>query len=146
MVEDDKYEIPSEEIRRNRKLFYTLRRDCNERMKSWLDRVQSRSNCCEFVKFTNFLVIDKFTCGLKGNEMKLIESSSTWTFAQLEKYLSNEIVQAESKSVNSQDKQQKINPREEIPFDIVKCEPVSVLLHPIHKRGRTYFSCLISHV
>lgn len=133
MVKDETYEIPSEEIRQNRKIFYSLRRECDERMKSWLDRVQTRSNCCAFVKFSNFLVIDKFTCGLKDNEMKLIGSSSTWTLAQLEKYLSNEIIQAESMSANSQGKQQEINPKEEIPFDIVKCEPVSFLMHPIHK-------------
>lgn len=139
MVEDDRYEIPSEEIRQNRKLFYSLRRECDERLKSWLDRVQTRSNCCKFVKFANFLVIDKFTCGLKDNEMKLIESSSTWTLAQLEKYLSNEVIQAESMNANSQGEQQEINPNEQTPFDIVKCEPVSVLIHPIHKRRKPIF-------
>lgn len=63
----DTYKIPSEETRKNRKLFYNLHRERDELIESWLDRVQSRCNCCDFMKFTNFLVIDKFTCELKYN-------------------------------------------------------------------------------
>lgn len=124
MVDEDTYEIPSEEIRQNRKLFYGLRRERDELLKSWLDRVQNRSNCCEFVKFTNFLVIDKFTCGLKHDEMKLVESSNTWTLKQLTKYLSNEKIHADSMGTNGQ-AEQEIEPSCKFPADIVKCEAVS---------------------
>lgn len=125
MVEEDEYKIPSEEIWQNRKLFYSLRRERDELLKSWLDRVQNRSNCCEFVKFANFLVLDKFTCGLKRDEMKLMESSNTWTLKQLNKYLSNEEILVDSMGSNGQDEQE-IKPNYEVPIDIVKCEAVSI--------------------
>lgn len=121
----DTYKIPSEEIRKNRKLFYNLRRERDELIKSWLDRVQNRSNCCEFMKFTNFLVIDKFTCELKYNEIKSIErNSNTWSLKQLKKYLLNQKIHTESESANVK-AEQTINQNENAPIDIVKCESVS---------------------
>lgn len=121
----DTYKIPSEEIRKNRKLFYNLRRERDELIKSWLDRVQNRSNCCEFMKFTNFLVIDKFTCELKYNEIKSIErNSNTWSLKQLKKYLLNQKIHTESESANVK-AEQTIDQNENAPIDIVKCESVS---------------------
>lgn len=121
----DTYKIPSEEIRKNRKLFYNLRRERDELIKSWLDRVQNRSNCCEFMKFTNFLVIDKFTCELKYNEIKSIErNSNTWSLKQLKKFLLNQKIHTESECANVK-AEQIIDQNENAPIDIVKCESVS---------------------
>lgn len=120
----DTYRIPSEETRKNRKLFYNLHRERDESIKSWLDRVQSRSNYCDFMKFTNFLVIDKFTCELKYNEKRLIENSNTWSLEQLKKYLFNQKIHTESMRANVE-AEQKINQNENAPIAIVKCESVS---------------------
>lgn len=122
MIEKDAYEIPSEEIQQNRKLFYNLRRERDQLMKS-----------C-------FLVIDKFTCGLKLNEMKLIESSNNWTLKQLEKYLSDEKIH-----VNVQAEQEEIYQNEESTIDIVKYESVSCVKICIEYMKRKSYP-LLHHV
>lgn len=80
------YTIPSNTILENRKLFYTMKRERNERTQAWLKRVQWHINRCAFPKIIEFLLIDKFMCELHFNEIEFIRRIETWTLNQLLEY------------------------------------------------------------
>lgn len=132
----DSYKIPSEEIRQNREIFYGLHREHNEEIKSWLNRVQSHSDCCEFEKFTNFLTIDRFICGLEHSELKFINIS--WNIRSLKElitYFSNQEIYTEPMDMNEQiDSKSDQYDCEDAALTIVKYETV---------RSMKYFYSLI---
>lgn len=122
--EVESYRIPSEELRQNRRTFYSLHRERNEEIISWLVRVQSHSSCCEFVKFANFLTIDRFIFGLEPSELNSMTSlSNIWSLNQLMTHFSNR--QMRSVLTNANERiEDKISPCEDVAIAIVKCEMV----------------------
>lgn len=81
------YKISSPKSRHNRKLFYSLHRKYAEPMEKWLKRIEKRINRCDFGKFANFFLLDKFFSELDKEEMGVIESEQqTWTIDQLRQY------------------------------------------------------------
>lgn len=84
-----KYKIPSKKIRHNRRLFHGLKKKRNELVNEWLNRVQDRANRCEFEKFSEILLIDKFFCELSDDdEIKSFQGTDTWTLNQLNEHFS----------------------------------------------------------
>lgn len=80
------YEIPSVEVLQHRKIFYALKRESGEQITVWLNRVQTQVKYCEFRKFQQYLVIDKFMCELGQNDLKFLERSGRiWSLDQLNK-------------------------------------------------------------
>lgn len=118
----DLYKIPSEEIRQNRKIFYSLHREDDEQITPWLDRVQSSSNRCGFAKFANFLIVDRFICGLKHSELNFLDSSNSWSLKRLKNLLTNQDIQTEFMNTNEQI-YGKID--HDASIAVVKCETVS---------------------
>lgn len=78
------YSVPSKPILQKRKDFYCLRRQKRESTTQWLDRIQKCIKCCKFPSFIEFLLIDRFVCGLDATELKTIEKENkSWTLKQL---------------------------------------------------------------
>lgn len=84
------YTIPSSTILENRKLFYALKRESDERTQTWLKRIQWHINRCAFPKIIEFLLIDKFMCDLNFNELEFTRRIETWTLSQLYEYFVDE--------------------------------------------------------
>lgn len=78
------YSVPSKVILQKRKDFYGLRRKKRESTNQWLNRIQKGINCCKFPSFVEFLLIDRFVCGLDAVELKTIQSANkSWTLKQI---------------------------------------------------------------
>lgn len=111
----DLYKTPSDEILQSRRAFYSLRRRPGESNAKWLKRVQECIGYCEFPLFVEFLLIDRFICGLNANELESIRSIASWTFKQLLDFFSD---------VQNVGTITKVNGNQSL--DIVKFESVSV--------------------
>lgn len=86
------YRVPSDGIQRNRRVFYGLRRKSDETISQWLNRAQSYISHCEFSTYKEFLLIDRFVCGLNANELESIKNvNKTWTVKQLLKHVNSDI-------------------------------------------------------
>lgn len=96
-----KYKIPSNKIRRNRKLFCGLKKKHDELINAWFIRVQSRINRCEFEKFTEVLLIDKFFCELSDDEIKTFKTTDTWSLKQLNEYFSRKNINNECANLHT---------------------------------------------
>lgn len=119
----DLYKSPSNEILRNRRAFYGLQRKKHERMQQWLKRVQSSIRRCEFPKIVEFLLIDRFVCGLNNTELKTIQSVHTWTLKRLvDMFLSQNIEPEPTESNSAHD--EFIIPNQISAADLIKSEPV----------------------
>lgn len=83
----DLYKTPSNEILKHRKRFYGLRRKGNEPIPMWLTRVQNSINCCKYPTFIiEFLLIDRFICGLINTETATIQLANTWSLKRIVEY------------------------------------------------------------
>lgn len=82
------YKIVSPKIRHNRKLFYSLLRKFEEPIEKWLNRIETRINRCDFAKFSEYILLDKFFSELNKEEIDIIGCErQTWTIKQLRQYL-----------------------------------------------------------
>lgn len=106
------YKSPSEAAIKNRREFYALRKKRGETTKKWLERVCTHASCCEFLTLTEYILIDKFVCGLNNEEIESILNTDTWTLNLLNERFVN---RQAGIVVNA------------APIDIVKCEPVSTM-------------------
>lgn len=79
----DLYKTPKKEIVKNRQAFYDLKRKKTESTDKWLKRVQKCIDCCDFPMLMEFLLIDRFVCGLKKPEMEIILNTENWSLKQL---------------------------------------------------------------
>lgn len=78
------YKIEIEEVLENRRVFYNLRRNSDDLMTTWLKRIEHCIHRCDFPTiFTEFLLIDRFVCGLNSVELKTIQNSDNWTLNQV---------------------------------------------------------------
>lgn len=121
----DLYKMPMDEILQNRFEFYEFKREAGEPIQQWLNRIQNCISCCDYPAFIiEFLLIDRFICGLSKTEMEIIRSAGTWSFKQI-------IERFGYQKVGSEDTNLAID-RNFIPsqsissVDTVKSEPVSV--------------------
>lgn len=122
ILNEIQYKSPSDDILMNRQEFYFLHRQNDESVANWLNRVKNRVNCCKFPKFMiEFLVIDKFVCGLTDTEMVTMRCAMTWSFKQILEYFSNENVE----KIATEEGGEHLN--QNIPTDFVKIEPVSFI-------------------
>lgn len=91
------YKISSPKVRHHRKKFYCMHRKFAEPIKKWLKRIESRINRCDFAKFTEYLLIDKFFSELDKEEMDVIQHErQTWSLKQLRQHLWIDDVNTES--------------------------------------------------
>lgn len=80
----DIYKTPTEEIRKNRIKFYCLRKKAGETIANWMNRVQNSIDCCKYPMFMiEFLLIDRFICGLINTEATIIQSAKTWSLERI---------------------------------------------------------------
>lgn len=84
------YKVPSIAILENRKQFYALKRETDERTETWLKRIQWHIKRCAFPKIIEFLLIDKFMCELNFNEMDFMRHMEAWTLNQLLEYFADD--------------------------------------------------------
>lgn len=118
-----KYKIPSNKIRHNRKIFCGLKKKRDELIDVWFKRVQNRINCCEFAKFAEVLLIDKFFCELSEDEIKSFQGTDTWSLKQLDEYFRSPNINTECTSTNDENVQQ----TQRLPLEVVKNEIVSTV-------------------
>lgn len=100
----DLYNVPKSEILQNRKAFYGLQRENNETIEKWLKRVQNCISHCEFPMFIEFLLIDRFVCGLDSTEMKIVQDTVTWSLKQLLDHFLNRNINTKSINDKSNEK------------------------------------------
>lgn len=108
------YTVP---ILQNHREFYGLRREFDESIDRWLKRAEICIRRCEFPTIIEeFLLFDRFVCGLNSAELRTIQSvSKSWTLNQLlDRY---NYLQANN-----------VNENQNIPSDMVKSEPVCLSL------------------
>lgn len=130
IVDFDSYQIPSNKIRRNRKVFYGLKKKRGERIKTWFNRIQSRIDCCEFANLAEILSIDKFFCELDSNELKSFQGIEIWSLQQLNAYFFGQNV--DTVWINSQheinENGNDIDQGQKSPSEAVKYEIVSMII------------------
>lgn len=114
------YKAPKKEILQNRRAFYDLKRGKNESIDEWLKRIQKCIGCCDFPIFVEFLLIDRFVCGLNRAEMKIILDTETWSLKQLLDYFFDQNIHN-----GSTDKSDK--PNENVSAHALDSESVNVL-------------------
>lgn len=86
------YKAPSNDILRHRREFYGLWKRCDDQTGTWLNRVQSHIDCCEFppVLSLEYILIDKFVCELGDDEREFVQSVDIWTLEQLKEYFQHQ--------------------------------------------------------
>lgn len=122
------YEAPSNQILRNRRAFYGLKRKAKETVEQWLKRIQSSIRCCEFPTIIEFLLIDRFVCGLNRNELKIMRCVQGWTVKQLIDMFSIQNIVNDTPESNFADSEY-IVPNQMLTADLIKSEPVCYYFH-----------------
>lgn len=131
------YKIPSKEIIANRRKFYRLKKKDDEQIEAWLERGQTQIKCCEFPKIVEFLLIDKFMCELKKNEIEFIRSAvDTWSIERLHEHFGKQKIGVDQLNGENAMIDNSVELNEEIPLDDIKHEVVS---YEIQK------TCYVSH-
>lgn len=127
IVDFDPYKVPSNKIRQNRKVFYGLKKNRGERIKTWFNRVRSRVDCCAFAKLTEILLIDKFLCELGKEEIRSFQNTETWSLKQLNEYFSGRNADTGKKSHSKNNDNDVDQCQEFAPLETVKYEIVSIV-------------------
>lgn len=117
------YKTPSSEVLRNRRAFYGLQRKSEEPVQQWLKRVQSSIWCCEFPTIIEFLLIDRFVCGLNSKELKTLRRTHSWTAKRLVEMFSTQTIPNGSTAPNLTDSEHIVG-NEITAVDLIKSEPV----------------------
>lgn len=77
------YEIPTDAILEHRKHFYSTEKEATEPVAEWFCRIRNAIEHCEFGGFSNFLIIDKFFCGLDDDAKRWLRKTKSWSTDQL---------------------------------------------------------------
>lgn len=119
------YIIPTEKIRQNRQIFYELHRGWDEDIKLWFNRIQRFARHCKFTRRRQFLIIDRFICELKTDEIERISHviTDSWTLQELNKYFVDEQIQRKHTASNTIVNYENADENEKSPS--IKCEVVS---------------------
>lgn len=124
------YEIPSNKALKYHRAFYGLWRRSDDQTTTWLKRVQNCIRHCQYPTITmEFLLFDRFICGLTANELKSIQSvKKSWSLKQLMEHFSNEsndiAIRGHNELANSVIDHQNVSQMENITIDVMKSEPV----------------------
>lgn len=76
------YETPSEAILQNRRAFYLSQKENAEPIAQWFYRIRQSTRSCNFGTLNDFLLIDKFICGLDSDEVQWIRQTDMWSLDQ----------------------------------------------------------------
>lgn len=117
------YKTPSNAVLTNRKMFYGLQRKRREPIEQWLKRIQNCIDYCKYPSTIEFLLIDKFVCGLNKCELEIIQSAQNWTLKQLLEHFLIENTDFKHSETNSTINEYIIS-NEIISLDVLKFEPV----------------------
>lgn len=116
----DVYKIPSNEIIEKRREFYGSLNRIDKQTSAWLKQVQQY--LCRFdypPVIMEFLLFDRFICGLNATELRSIESvSESWTFKQLWNHYFDGNLDTKPLPANL------MAQIENVSMDVVKTEPV----------------------
>lgn len=115
------YTAPTDDIIRQRREFYSLWRRCDDETGTWLNRIESLINCCEFPPILSweYLLIDKFVCELNPNAREFIQSDDTWTLAKLKEYFFDQKVVSNNRvNVNIEIDETVEHPKQRLPSPI----------------------------
>lgn len=96
------YKTPTNDLMRNRRAFYCLRRIRCEPMEEWFSRIQKCVRCCELPALCHdFLLIDRFVNGLNSTEVEFIQKTDNWTLKKLLAHLTQHTTVSERSEINS---------------------------------------------
>lgn len=82
--------MPTEVIRQNRKIFYSVQKFSNESIAQWLWRIREYLDGCEFGAVAEFLLIDKFICELADDDVCKFNNFELWSLTQLEQIVQDQ--------------------------------------------------------
>lgn len=77
------YEIPTDTVLQHRKTFYSTQKETEEPITEWFYRIRSIIEYCDYGDFSNFLIIDKFFCGLDDDAKRWLRKTKTWSTDRL---------------------------------------------------------------
>lgn len=77
------YRTPTEAILQHRQTFYLIQKESTEPIAEWFCRIRSAIEHCDFGDIGDFLVIDKFFCGLDSDVGGWLHKNTTWSADQL---------------------------------------------------------------
>lgn len=77
------YEIPTDAVLEHRKKFYSTEKELTEPIAEWFCRIRSAIEHCDYGDFSNFLIIDKFFCGLDADAKRWLRKTKAWSADQL---------------------------------------------------------------
>lgn len=83
------YETPTDSILESRRTFYLTKKEATEPIAEWLCRIRDAIEHCDFGAFSNFLIIDKFFCGLDDDAKRWLRKTKTWSMEQLYQEIGN---------------------------------------------------------
>lgn len=121
------YEIPLNKSLKIHRAFYGLWRRSDDKATAWLKRVRNCIRHCEYPTITmEFLLFDRFICGLTANELKSIQSvKKSWSLKQLMVHFSNaNIDPGHIEEARNSAFERNVNQIESITMDVTKTEPV----------------------
>lgn len=120
----DVYKIPSNEILKNRREFYGLRRKDVDETTIWLKRVEYYIRRCEFPTiFVQFLLVDRCICGLNNTELATIQNANNWTLNKLLDHFANPNFDFENVGPNISINNDKVNENDDMLSDAKGSEP-----------------------
>ncbi|XP_031623087.1 zinc finger protein 420-like [Contarinia nasturtii] len=77
------YKTPSTGAFHYRKQFHATQKPQSECISDWFKRLQNSIEKCEFERFSDYMLIDKFVSGLNDSDFDKISQVSTWTTEEL---------------------------------------------------------------
>lgn len=77
------YETPNDTVLQHRTAFYSIKKENTEPAADWFGRIRSVIEQCDFGNMDNFLIIDKFFCGLDNDTKRLLQKTKVWSVEQL---------------------------------------------------------------
>lgn len=79
------YQTPTEAVLQHRENFYSTQKEITEPIAEWFYRIRKLviEHCDYGDDFGNFLIIDKFFCGLDDDTKRLLRKTKTWSADQL---------------------------------------------------------------
>lgn len=77
------YQTPTDTVLQHRDAFYSIQKETTETIVDWFSRVRAAVEHCNFGDLAEFLIIDKFFCGLDDDAKRLLRKTNTWSTEQL---------------------------------------------------------------
>lgn len=94
------YQTPTDTVLQHRNAFYSIQKETTEPVVDWFCRIRGAIEHCNFGDLDNFLVIDKFFCGLDDNAKRLLRQTNTWSAEQLYRAVTDLKLLSETKDLD----------------------------------------------